>query len=178
MLRTKLFSLIFLLFSSLISTSTYAKTDTEKVGDVLQLLIPAIAYGTTFYLDDKAGRSQFYYSLLTTAAITQTLKLTIDKKRPNGGSQSFPSGHTSSAFQGAAFIHKRYGFKKAIAAYVGATYVAYSRVYAKKHFVEDVVAGAALGIATNYYFVTPYKGFNITPTASNGRYGISISKKW
>jgi len=71
----------------------------------------------------------------------------VDKKRPTGSNQSFPSGHTSAVFQGAAFIHKRYGLKQAAAAYIGATFVGYSRVESDKHFTEDVIAGAALGIA-------------------------------
>ena len=69
--------------------------DIEKAGDVIQVLIPAIAYGTTFYLDDTEGRRQFYKSFFTNLGVTEGLKLTIDKKRPNGGDQSFPSGHGS-----------------------------------------------------------------------------------
>jgi len=150
----------------------------EKNGDILQILIPSIAYGATFYVDDTDGRSQFYKSFASTVGITQLLKYTIDKKRPNGADKSFPSGHTSAAFQGAAFIHKRYGLKYAIPAYLGATYVGYSRVESDNHYVEDVIAGAIIGITSSFYFSTPYKGFYISPVANNGVYGINIATKW
>jgi len=165
--------LILILLSS-ISGNTTAADKIEKTGDALQILIPAVAYGATFYLDDSEGRNQFYKSFATTTGVTQILKYSIDKKRPNGSGKSFPSGHTSAAFQGAAFIHKRYGLKYAIAAYIGASFVGYSRVESDNHFVEDVLAGAAIGIASSFYFSTPYKGFYIRPIANNGTYGITI----
>lgn len=103
-----------------------ASDSIEKAGDIMQVLMPSIAYGTTFYLDDSESRNQFYKSFAATFVVTQGLKYTIDKKRPNGSGKSFPSGHTSAAFQGASFIHKRYGFKYSIPAYIGASFVGYS----------------------------------------------------
>jgi len=150
----------------------------EKTGTVLQILIPGIAYGSTFYLDDEKGRIQFYKSFATNFAITEGLKYTVDKKRPNGSGQSFPSGHTSAAFQGASFIHKRYGFIYAIPAYIAASYVGYSRVESRKHYVEDVLAGAAIGIASSFYFATPYKGVKVKAIVDNGIYGVNMSLEW
>jgi hypothetical protein len=37
----------------------------EITGDILQVAIPATAYLSTFYMDDKKGRTQFYYSFCT-----------------------------------------------------------------------------------------------------------------
>jgi len=82
------------------------------------------------------------------------------------------------AFQGAAFIHKRYGWKYAIPAYLGSTYVAWSRVESDNHFTVDVVAGAVIGVASSFIFTRPYKGFVITPVADSGFYGIALSKQW
>lgn len=147
----------------------------ETSGDIIQILIPAVAYGTTFYLDDKEGRMQFYKSFFTTIAVTQGLKFTIDKDRPNGSEQSFPSGHTSAAFQGATFIHQRYGLNYGIPAYIAASFVGYSRVEADKHYIEDVLAGAAIGAASSLYFTEPYKGVKITPVAGSGYYGVTLS---
>ena len=79
---------------------------------------------------------------------------------------------------GAAFIHERYGWKYAVPAYIAATYVGYSRVEADKHYVEDVVVGAAIGIVSSFVFTTPYKGLEITPVAGNGYYGLHISSSW
>lgn len=83
------------------------------------------------------------------------------------------------AFTGASFIHKRYGLKYAIPAYVAATYVGYSRVHVKAHYTKDVLAGAALGAASSFYFTKPYKGVSVEPTAyRDGGLGLSLSKTW
>ncbi len=168
-----------LLFCALSPIKNAAAADTiEKSGDILQFVIPSVAYGTTFYLNDKEGRNQFYKSFATSLGTTYALKYSINKQRPNGGNHSFPSGHTSAAFQGASFIHKRYGIKYAIPAYIAAAFVGYSRVESDNHYTEDVLAGAAIGIVSSFYFTKPYKGFSITPIADNGYYGLHISKKW
>lgn len=171
---------IFLCVGIFSQQTALAKEGVEKAGDVLQILIPAVGLGATiFYEKGNEGTIQFFKSLATSQLITKGLKTAIDKRRPDGECcDSFPSGHTSTAFMGAGFIHKRYGWKYAIPAYTGAIYVGFSRVHADKHFVEDVVAGAAVGILSSYYFAKPYNGFYVTPVASNGVYGISISKKW
>lgn len=177
--RLRNLNLVFLIFISIFFQQTaIASDEIEKSGDVVQVLIPAIAYGATFYLDDSEGRTQFYKSFFTNLVVTHGLKNLINKKRPNGSDKSFPSGHTSAAFQGASFIHKRYGIKYSIPAYIGASFVGYSRVESDNHYVDDVVAGAAIGVISSFYFTEPYKGFVITPIANNGTYGLNITKKW
>jgi len=159
--------------------ATLASDGVENAGSIIRTLIPAVAYGTTFYLHDKDGRSQFYKSFFSNLAVTYALKATVDKTRPDGSdNDSFPSGHTSVAFQGAAFIGKRYGLKYGIPAYIGATFVAWSRVDSDNHYTIDVVAGAAIGIASSLIFTKPYKGFVVTPLVDNGFYGVGISKQW
>ena len=153
----------------------------ELAGDILLVLIPATAYASTFYMNDSEGRIQFYKSFFTNLGITYALKYTIDKQRPeNHGSHSFPSGHTSAAFQGAAFIHKRYGWKYGLPAYLGATYVGWSRIEGEsdKHDVIDVIAGAGIGIASSFFFTKPYKGVQIKPIANKSFWGLAFSKKW
>jgi len=148
-------------------------------GSFMRTLIPAVAYGTTFYMHDKDGRIQFYKSFFTNLGATYALKALISEERPNGeGDDSFPSGHTSVAFQGAAFIHRRYGLKWAVPAYVGAVYVGWRRVDTDNHYTKDVVAGAAIGIASSFIFTKPYHGFEVKPLAENGVYGLVISKRW
>lgn len=169
-----------LLFTLLLPLpSAMASDKAESAGSLLRTLIPAVAYGTTFYLHDSDGRTQFYKGFFTNLAATYALKKSISKTRPNGSdNESFPSGHSSVAFQGAAFIHKRYGLRYAVPAYLGASYVAWSRVESDNHYTIDVVAGAAIGIASSFIFTEPYKGFVVTPIAANGIYGIGISKQW
>ena len=79
---------------------------------------------------------------------------------------------------GAAFIHERYGWKYSVPAYIAATYVAYSRVEADKHYVEDVVAGAAIGVVSSFVFTTSYQGLEVTPVVGNGFYGVYVSSTW
>jgi len=165
----------------LISTTAAraGKSNIETGGDVLQILIPLTGYATTFYLDDQEGRNQFYKSFLTTVLITQGLKLTINEQRPNGsGNDSFPSGHTSAAFQGAAFIQKRYGWPYGIPAYAAATFVGYSRVQSNQHHIKDVIAGAAIGTLSSYYFTTEYKGITVTPFVESRTEGLDFSMNW
>jgi membrane-associated phospholipid phosphatase len=160
--------------------NTLAADSTEKNVTNLQNLIFVLGIGRTiFYEDGNQGTIQFFKSFVTSQVITEGLKLAIDKNRPNGNCcNSFPSGHTSKAFMGASFIHKRYGWKFATPAYIAATYVGYSRVEADKHYVEDVVAGAAIGILSSFYFTTPYQGLEVTPVVSRDLFGINISYKW
>ena len=130
-----------------------ARADSEQAGDVLRFAIPAAAYGLTFAHHDPEARPQFYKSLAMAVGSTGVLKQTVHKARPDvSGDDAFPSGHASSAFQGAAFIQRRYGIKQAWPAYVLATYTGWTRVDADKHDTTDVLAGAALGIASSFVF--------------------------
>ena len=170
-------SLLIVLFSLHLQI---AKADTEDTGDVLSFLIPSIALGETiFYEEGHEGSVEFLKAFVTSQIVTEGLKIAIHKRRPDGDCcKSFPSGHSSRAFVGASFIHQRYGFKYSVPAYIAASYVAYSRVDADQHEVEDVIAGALVGILSSYYFVEPYNGFTLAPIAEEGVYGVKFNKKF
>ena len=176
----KLLCLTALCFSVALFSSQPAKAADfiDTSGDVLQIAIPAAAYATTFYLDDSEGRREFYKSFFTSLGVTYGLKYSIDKKRPNGKEHSFPSGHTSAAFQGATFIHKRYGLEYGIPAYIGASFVGYSRIETRNHDIVDVLAGAAIGAGSSFFFTDRYNGLSVTPVACDGYVGITIGKAW
>lgn len=167
---------IFLYFL-LISTTTFAKSSLEKSGDILHLLLPATAFGATLVVeDDYQGSWQLIKSGVVSRLTIEGLKFAVDKDRPDGsGDDSFPSGHTGDSFAAATFIQQRYGWKWGIPAYIGATFVGYSRVESDKHYIEDVLAGAAIGIISGLYFTEPYSGITITPTANKGHYGVNFS---
>jgi len=135
-----------LLMTTLLSLSLHAKSNTETLGDVLAVAIPLTGYGATLYNHDSQGQKEFYYAYGTDMLITNSLKYTVREKRPDSDNRdSFPSGHTSSAFTGATFIHKKYGLKYAILPYILASFTGYTRVDANRHYIHDVVAGALLG---------------------------------
>jgi membrane-associated phospholipid phosphatase len=81
-------------------------------------------------------------------AYVQALKFTVQRERPDGSDHySFPSGHSASAFATAAVLQRHYGWKAGVPATVVAAYVATARVHDNKHYLSDVVFGAAMGIA-------------------------------
>ena len=163
----------------LLAQMIYAKSNTEKIGDFLTFAIPAVAYGSTFYMDDEEGREAFYWAYGTTMATTVALKYTVREKRPdNDDRDSFPSGHTSSAMTGAVFIHRRYGFTYAIPAYLGVIYTGYSRIHVNRHHPRDVLAGAVIGAVSGWYFVDPLQKLNVTPEVGSDYKGIQINYKF
>ncbi len=166
-----------ILLSTLLLQPLFA-TEQEKIGDALLVLIPSITLGTSLYYDNQEGQNQWYKSFATNALVTYGLKYGVKRERPNHeDNHSFPSGHTSATFQSASFIHKRYGLKYAIPAYIGATFVGYSRVHANKHYTSDVIAGAVIGSLSSFYFTT-HKSFKIAPILLGSGYGIGIKKTW
>lgn len=169
-----------LIFSMLFSTEALlAKSKTETIGDVMLGLIPLTAYGTTLYFDDKEGEVQFYKTAGTTLASTYLLKYSIKEERPDqSDNQSFPSAHTSMTFASATFIHKRYGLKYAIPAYLGSIYTGYSRIHSNKHHTHDVLAGAMLGMASSWYFTTSYKEVQVQPVVRSDYNGVMLNYRW
>ena len=100
-------------------------------------------------------------SFLAEALIVNGLKLAVYEQRPNGtAGNSFPSGHTATAFTGAELVRLEYGWGWGAAAYAGAAVVACARVTHQCHWWWDAAAGAAIGIASaqiGYRSVRPIK---------------------
>ena len=154
LIMKKNLNILFIIY--LIST-LYGYSTARKVGDVMQLALPITALSSTYYMNDTNGTKSFLKSYFTTISMTYVIKEISQKPRPDGSDYlSFPSGHTSSAFAGASFIHFRYGFKYSIPLYLLASFTGYSRVESKKHYVEDVLAGAGLAILSSWYFTPSY----------------------
>ena len=170
------------LMASCLTVSSLAsenKTDVQKTGDLFLLLLPAAAYGNTYLQNDVAGRDQFHNGFATTLGTTYLLKYSVDAKRPeDNGEHSFPSGHAALTFHSAAFIHQRYGLDYAIPAYITASFVAWSRIDSKQHYTKDVVAGAAIGTISGFYFTSPHKKTTFMPIIQSDLFGIQITHKW
>lgn len=68
------------------------------------------------------------------------------------GKNSFPSGHTTTAF--AMFSLLAFATKNKtlqVLCFIAALTVGYSRIFLGQHFTADVLGGAALGFSTSYF---------------------------
>lgn len=142
----------------------------QKSGDVILFSLPAASFATTLILKDRKGTWQFTKGFILNQGVTVLMKISLNKPRPfDGGDYAFPSGHTSTTFQSASFIHARYGFKYSIPAYFLAGYTAFSRINAQKHDGYDILAGAAVGIGSTLLFTTPYQREHLKLTFYSGQ---------
>jgi membrane-associated phospholipid phosphatase len=80
--------------------------------------------------------------------ITQGIKAATQRRRPSGGSHSFPSGHTSATFATAEVLREHFGWKWGVPAYAVGAYVSVSRMVDNKHWASDVVFGTAIGLVS------------------------------
>jgi membrane-associated phospholipid phosphatase len=123
----------------------------EVIGELGTLLGGASAVYVVGRLKDKPKVSHVGMDLIQSLALseglTQTLKYTTRRERPDHSSRnSFPSGHAADTFAFATALERHLGWRYAGPAYVFASYVAVSRMPANRHWLSDAVFGAAVGI--------------------------------
>ena len=163
------------------SGNSFAKPSIKEWGDFTQVIVPVYALGMTAYKKDGEGATQLVYSFAATQATVHGLKYIIDAERPDGSANdSFPSGHTASAFSGATFIHKRYGLESAIVPYLLAGFTGYSRIYADKHYFHDVLAGAVISGLFTWLFVSEYDSgiqLSVGPDSVNLGFPVNESSR-
>jgi hypothetical protein len=149
----------------------------ESVGDVLQLLLPASAYAMTWIGRDGQGARQYTRQLGVGILVTYGFKEFVTKRTPSADDHnSFPSAHSQAAFSGASFIHRRYGARWGVPAYVLATYTGLSRVKAERHYLDDVIAGMSIALINGWIFVDPVEGgVTVNPMVVDGGFGLSVS---
>lgn len=159
------------------SAVAQSRSNVETSTDIAMFIAPVAGLATSLALNDKEGVKQLFIGGATTVAVDYLLKYTIKKERPDASdNHAFPSNHTGVAFYGATFIGRRYGWKYSIPAYAIATYVAWGRIYAKRHDVWDTLAGASIGSLSGYFLTSRYKALSITPMVlTTGECGISLS---
>ena len=186
-----------------LSTRTELQEDHPRfaahVDDYIQFAPAAAVYGLNLS-GYKGEHNLFDASMLylTSAAImgisTHFVKQGVGRMRPNGnGNNSFPSGHTASAFMAAEFLHQEFKSKSPWIGYAGYFVAAATgtlRMYNNKHWFGDVVGGAGFGIAATKisYLVYPYikrvftskvdKNLAIMPMYGEGFTGLSLAKRF
>ncbi len=78
------------------------------------------------------------------------------------GSNSFPSGHTQTAFTAATFLNKFLEKKYSFFVFLLAIGVGIARIYSGVHFPSDVVAGVLIGIIPTLIIIKLYRNINQT----------------
>jgi membrane-associated phospholipid phosphatase len=112
-----------------------------------------------------------------TEILTQGIKQSVRRVRPDGGNFSFPSGHAAVSFASATVLQRHLGWRAGVPAYAVATYVAASRIQTRRHFLSDVAFGATLGlVAGRTVAIGGGRKLAVTPGAAPG--GGSITFTW
>lgn len=161
------------------SMPEYERSDTRKgIGistDVAVVALPVATLAGVLIERDWEGLRQGALTAAATAGATLILKYSVRETRPDHSDRrSFPSGHTSVAFATATYLQRRYGWRFGVPAYAVATYIGWGRIYSKKHYWWDVLAGAAIGAGSALVFTTPFaKDHNLAITACPG--GVALS---
>lgn len=125
------------------------------------------------------------FSAAIMAAAVNGIKYSVKRMRPDGSTRnSFPSGHTATAFMTATMLHKEYEWRSpwiSIAGYTAATVTGVSRIFNNRHWISDVMAGAAIGIGSVHlgYFITDkiFKDRHISKNFADLEYLYDPSQK-
>lgn len=119
-----------------------------------------------------------------------TMKITTGVERPDGSSRnSFPSGHTATAFMWAEMLREEYWETSpwiGVGGYLVAAGTGFFRLYNNRHWLTDVLAGAGVGILSTRaaYWLYPtisrtffhkqyLKNIFISPVISSQEKGLS-----
>lgn len=160
------------------------------------LLLDAFT-GKDFAPETYSKLVRFHQAILYNTAITHLAKRNLNRMRPDGSdTQSFFSGHTSTAFMTSTFLYLELrdffeakaeqgnlplmstnGWKWLSAAtlFGWASYVGYSRIHDRKHYPTDVVVGAASGALISY-LVYPRHSRTLPSHSPSWHFGAGLSR--
>ena len=131
-----------------------------KLDDYLQYSPMVAAYGLDFLgvkvrhsLKDRTILLAMSYAAM--GIVVRTMKSVFNEKRPDtNATNSFPSGHTATAFMGAQYLYEEYKDVSPWIGYAGyavAATTGYLRIYNHRHYFNDVIAGACIGILSTKF---------------------------
>lgn len=138
-------------------------------------------------ISDKSFKRVFLFrkSLVYTYTLTEWVKNLVKRERPDGSNdRSFFSGHTATTFSAMTYLFlTSHDFldnwsvtahnsdlrnilqtASFAACYGWATYVGYSRIRDKKHYLSDVLTGAAVGTLISYFLYDHYLSDDTLPS--------------
>ncbi len=94
-------------------------------------------------------------SWATMALLVRRMKPLFREQRPDSNElNSFPSGHTATVFMGAEFLRKEYENSSPWIGYAGyavAVATGYLRIFNNRHYFNDVIAGACVGVLSTRF---------------------------
>ncbi|MDR2811285.1 MAG: phosphatase PAP2 family protein [Tannerellaceae bacterium] len=173
------------------TTSSHRRT---KVDDYIQYAPAVAVYGLDF-AGIKAKHNfrdrtfVMVSSYIFTAITVHAAKYATQVERPDKSAyNSFPSGHTATAFTGAHILFREYGEASpwiAVAGYATATATGFLRIVNRKHWLSDVVAGAGVGILSveaGYLLLPVFRRMmggeqevTLVPLVGKEMYGLGLS---
>ncbi len=157
------------------------RADYRNISDVGTYSYLSIGVLDPLFLDGKSGGRhalRIADALVVSGGITEFLKLTVRERRPAATStDSFPSGHTDAAFCVAA-MQSAFHPRQAAWWYTGATLIGASRLSLRRHYVQDVLAGAVIGTLTARWELSRDRGLLITPWLKRGSSGIGFAYRF
>jgi membrane-associated phospholipid phosphatase len=127
-----------------------------RSGNTFLQIFPNIIYSFGFgisylFSDNETSKLRaigMAKATLYSGIVTDVLKPIIREQRPNGTSNnSFPSGHSTTAFAFASFVASEHPWYIGVPAYTMATFVGFCRMHDNHHYLHDVLAGATIGIS-------------------------------
>ena len=129
----------------------------STVGNVAGQLVPNVLYigtmyGFYYFTENLNYRSKSIHMLKSTTytvLTTTILKAVVREPRPAAGNNnrdSFPSGHTASAFAFASVVGTEHEWYWGVAGYTLASLVGFSRINDNAHRLQDVAGGAVVGL--------------------------------
>lgn len=157
-----------------------------RIDDITQYVPMASVYALNAWgVKGKHGFKERTWMLgissLLMGISVNTVKYTVRAERPDkSGRNSFPSGHTAMAFMGAEFLWQEYkdvSVWYGIAGYSLAISTGLFRMYNKKHWLGDVVAGGGIGILSTKaaYWIYPVLKRKVTKKKSKNDTDIAFA---
>ncbi len=180
MLRFRTLGIILAMVPTCVCAGPFTKKN--KIGDLFLSGSVFYAYGVAAGKNDGFGALQLTGSIAAAQLAAEGLKHVVQEPRPNKRDNlSFPSGHATGAFSGAMYVHRRYGWRYAIAPYVMSGIVSWQRVDARAHYIHDVIGGAAVSALFTWLLVNPMSASDnkqITVSADTNGFNLGMKMRF